>query len=580
MKKFIVAFLFALIASLCDAQTPPGGYGPSIGGGNAGGSASSLFPLIDVTLPPYNVKADGNYACTASWTSGLKTVTTLSTERPFLPSDVGSIVYGTNQPCGSASLTATVQIAQGTITGFTDAHTITVSNAASNTCTSVANSSQCILVWGKTDNAVGLNAAFAAGSTLPNCSGILLPPGNILIGQPIVNASGNCNLQANNETGQQGVAVQGVLQHGTFIIPLPSWNGSNCTGPLNSCLFAQGNSNNNGAIYRDFTFFGGGINSITNGTNKILLLCGVECVVQNVNIQFFGTNTAGFTGIQTQGVGNGNSYVQNFTEFSAGNTGCNWAGFVTLTGVQCLGYNNAAPTGSNVQSFGGNYLTFQVGGQGITITGTFQSFGDQFSQSGGAGAAILNQGNVFLSGSQLSCSTGAGGSAMKLQLGGKALVTGSIFTAAGTCVPVINAVGTRYYDLGGNTYTGGSASTGITPTCVFTSGGGATPSCAPSAGSTNEKGTIVATTGTGPGSTGTITLTFSGLNFGGATGIAPACVFNIDNAATVWGNEALVQVNSTSTTTAVVAWANLATAVLTNLTASVSYNIDYTCTPR
>ena len=60
MKKWLLFFLICLIASICDAQTPPGGYGPSVGGNTSSSTGNpTTANMIDPTQAPYNVKPDG-----------------------------------------------------------------------------------------------------------------------------------------------------------------------------------------------------------------------------------------------------------------------------------------------------------------------------------------------------------------------------------------------------------------------------------------------------------------------------------------------------------------------------------------
>lgn len=178
------------------------------------------------------------------------------------------------------------------------------------------------------------------------------------------------------------------------------------------------------------------------------------------------------------------------------------------------------------------------------------------------------------------------------------VIRDSTLTSGATGSAYTGVSGSKFLSEGGNTLTGPvtvnaaadlllkdsdaltGVTSGITPTCAFTSGGGTSPSCAIQAGSTNEKGVIIATTGTGaPGSSGTVTLTFVGTYSGpGATN--PVCVYNVDNSGTAWGNEAGTQVSTQSTTAPIVAWFNVNSVVATALTTSSPYRISYKCEAR
>src|SRR5579863_8831413 len=161
---------------------------------------------------------------------------------------------------------------------------------------------------------------------------------------------------------------------------------------------------------------------------------------------------------------------------------------------------------------------------------------------------------------------------------GQKLVLAAGTIVGGTTAAVNRSAGTVFTDP--SVVFAAGAITSLAPTCTFTSGGGTTPSCSLQAGSTNEKGVIIATTGTGaPGSNGTITLTFAG-TYSGPSAAAPACVYNVDNSGTAWGNEAGTQVNTQSTTAPTVAWFNVNSVVATALTVSSPYRIGYSCVAR
>jgi hypothetical protein len=152
---------------------------------------------------------------------------------------------------------------------------------------------------------------------------------------------------------------------------------------------------------------------------------------------------------------------------------------------------------------------------------------------------------------------------------------------------------------GSNTFSGNNSSTGIfsfaatsgiasikvdrmmavgtAPTCAFTSGGGTSPSCTLQTGSTDTLGTIIATTGTGtPGSTGTITLTFSA-TFGTNN---PSCIYELSNGgAGQWGALATTSDKTPSTSSDLFNWTNATggTPAGVALSTSTAYWIIYHC---
>jgi hypothetical protein len=112
------------------------------------------------------------------------------------------------------------------------------------------------------------------------------------------------------------------------------------------------------------------------------------------------------------------------------------------------------------------------------------------------------------------------------------------------------------------------------PTCTYTSGGGTSPSCAVSAGSTDLTGTIVATTGTGaPTAAGSITLTYSAATAYGTN--STQCVFMAQNAAGSWTAPVTFIGGAATTTSYVVNMTNGAAPGT-----SLAFNIHYDCTGR
>ena len=238
-------------------------------------------------------------------------------------------------------------------------------------------------------------------------------------------------------------------------------------------------------------------------------------------------------------------------------------------------------TGTLRQDFGAIYTSVNSG-QGINVgTQTYISFGGpNLVVTSLSSSSCLNTttGHIFISGMNCVNTGNTASVGISVNGAGYAFVEDSVIQGGATG-KAFNCAATAVCEEGsGNTY--GANPTGLTPSCTFTSGGGTTPSCAIQTGSTNVKGVIIASTGTGaPGSTGTITLTFSSTE-SGPSGSAPSCVYVLDNSGTAWGNESVVFANTQSTTAPVLAWSNVATAVLTALATSSPYRIAYRCDLR
>ncbi len=121
-----------------------------------------------------------------------------------------------------------------------------------------------------------------------------------------------------------------------------------------------------------------------------------------------------------------------------------------------------------------------------------------------------------------------------------------------------------------NVYAGRMVTGAATPTTSVQAGFGTGPSAAVDTGSSDLAGIITVTTGTTPGATGTIRVTFSTGN--GALGTNTPCVTitPLDGAA-AWDTGVTWKLTACSTTSFDVAWKNAAT----NFTASTTYKFAY-----
>src|SRR5271154_6884516 len=138
MKKWLAVFLL-LCGSVAYGQTPPGAYGPSIGGSSSGSRTFSGGTVLDVTQSPYNVKT-GFIAFDCGWTNTQSTVTCTTTT--FTSAEIGWVMFGTSGCCGAQNLFAgTTTMPVGTITGCSPScpsHVATVSSTANATTSQFA----------------------------------------------------------------------------------------------------------------------------------------------------------------------------------------------------------------------------------------------------------------------------------------------------------------------------------------------------------------------------------------------------------------------------------------------------------
>lgn len=544
------------------------------------GSASSFNPnLINPSL--LGVVADGKIfystASTIGVTSGSSTVTCDNCN--FINADVGKKIEATTGCCGGPNMfSGILSLAITPITSVTNSTTVSVAPAtAAANCTPT-----CTLGYGHNDD-TGWTAVDSAVNTANFCSVITFPAGYSFIKEPHWNPTAGTICNKSSSAHDLNFYFSGFGAYVSGIVIQSDFDWAGCTfgagGVFTGCFFTY---NQESVLHLGMT----GLGYATTGAHaKRLVFPGFGSRVQDVLLFGFAgqdTGTVGFTFNSATyaevltGDGFGSIGAESkSTGFSVNNVcvGCffgdNLSNNLLISDENYVDFSSFyGVTGSlaNVRQNGATYVSY---GSGPCCGSTAQT------ATGGASFNAVG-GSAFLHGGTWNNSISTNGCGINVQ-GGNVYANGVSFSGSGTCFGVFRSAG-LYQDGGGNTYTNGTS--GIAPACTFSTGGGTTPSCALLAGSTNEKGTMIATTGTGaPGSTGTITLTFAG-TFAGGAGAAPACVYTLDNSGTAWGNEAVVFASTQSTTAPVVAWSNVATAVLTALTTSSPYRIGYTCTAR
>lgn len=566
--------------------------------------------VFDPTTPPYNAFYDVKRITDPTIANGSPNLSCPNTDCGFVAGDATKLVKLTNQTLDTTAPTSVTCLAAGTtILSVTDASHVVLSN--NSTCATLTATGR--FAWGH-DDTTAINAAWAAASLV--CGVFYSPAGkSAFFSAPIFNQFQNpCTTSNGVEEARYGANITSLATGpGSFLIPLTGFSGAACTGggSANICIGAGATALSN------VSFDGMGESAIGAGFNgkngiALLVLNGSNPQILNTELSAWGTATAGFIGLNMTAPSGGQ--VLNMENDGWGGINCQLtsttSGQTVIDDSFCaVGLGNLSIPGGSVSSTN-NIFGFQVGAGNNAIT------------IGSSGSVTFNSVNDFMGygttggQSQLVCSGGAGVTANinlvnDLISNPTAASFGLVANTASTVCNIninnsiissttdavfLNATATLNSN-GGNQILGpisvNAASkthwaetdiintpAGILPTCTFSTGGGTTPSCLLQAGSTNEKGVIIASTGTGaPGSTGTVTLTFNG-TFSGATATNPACTYTLDNSGTAWGNEAVVFVSTQSTTAPVVAWSNVATAVLTALATSSPYRIDYRCSAR
>ncbi len=569
------AFTSGTVAVAINVSLNTGPAGPS-GPAGSGGSGGATDPNSTYAInfgAKFNGKMFTSQANTCSWTLGQATFT--CTGANFTSADIGKQV------------SATINSANGV--GDQYVGTLAFANAAT-TIASVQSSTQAtisqnftqnsgadwIIVWATNDDAA-LTAAETAWAASNNCGNLQLPAGITAVLQPHFGVPG-ANCLGIEPQSNYTASVNGQSEGSTIVGVFPGFNFAGCTANSNSCFGGYKEAN-----WSNFQFNGFGWGNTGAGSAKTLIGFGLGSQALQFACIGLGGSDINLTGVNMSFGARAWGLVVD----GCGNVGAVTSG-ATLGAIQCHYCFFGDTKGPNLEVNTGSTFCYgcEYGGTGGTVLIELISSISDFHQIGGSVFACTgpNETGIY---------SGASGGTITLMDTNYAC-TGSgsngIYDAGNnTTIHLIrSSVGGVSRNIGAATQPAAvyiddqSQLTGLgtnpVPSCTFTSGGGTTPSCAVESGSRNERGTIIATTGSGaPGSTGTVTLTFYGTAFAGLSGGARACHFSIDNSATAWGNEATAQTNAQSTTTPIVAWANVASGVLTALTASVPYRIDYSC---
>lgn len=549
-------------------------------GTNQWARASTPTNVIDPTA--FGAKFDGKiaYGNTSSivMTSGSPTVTCSTCN--FTSADVGKQFTATSGGLGGVSAAYqgvfAVPNSSTTILAVVNSTTITLSQNASASCTT-----GCQIVWATNDDPA-FDAAEAAWQALPTCGTIALPAGLTAVLKAHFNNPGTgCNNQTTSIDFDASVIGQGmgVTQIGLFA----GFDPTTCTGGGGSDICFFGFTQ---AIISNLQINGFGAGNTTFGSAKKIMGPGLGSQVSDLSCEGYGGSDANVTGFSFDGVGVRAKFL---SIDGCGKRG----GLVNGTIAKCyycffgdtLGVNLEVGGTGELNDYGSDYGS-SGGTIVIRVDGVYRGFGSNLFSCGAANATAIYAGNgnsntvVDLIGSKFNCGTTTsngyfGCTGCKLKLSGGTIIGGT--TSA------INRNGATVYTAPDTVFAAG-AITSIAPTCAFTSGGGTSPSCALQAGSTNEKGVVIATTGSGsPGSVGTLTLTFAG-TYTGPSGAAPACTYTLDDSATAWGDGAVVRASTQSTTAPLIAWSNYANstgvATLAILATASAFRIGYTCTAR
>lgn len=482
------------------------------------------------------VNADAHFVADASTTSTGTTITCPNSDCDFTGTDVigrpiakvGQIVFATSVGGGYPNTMGTVICPQSTILSINNANSITVSSGGACTANTTATA---WLFWGDDDS-----TNLATFWTLVGCSRGVLPAGYMFVQQGEFMSAPSANCSALSNSVYQSPTLQGQGLTATWIIPTPNFSASTCVGTggvgngSNACFGSLSPTD-----WRDFSIWGGGNPRTNSGTSHAVFSMGAATRAYNVDVEFWATAETGWTCV----IMNGNQDIfQLGGGFACGQKGLYVPSTVTVAGEAI-----------------GNFWT-GVSNAAVDIAGVFYELDDGVLATGsGAVAAhyVESTGNdsayneTCLSETSVSCSrvdgtlhihdswfgTGfAGGSAPASTYAIYTENAGAVVTAQNTVFTGgsgggwmdFTVAGAKFFDQGGNTYSGSlagsadgtifaeanSANTTVLTSAklVLSSGWGSTAAWSSLYGGDFPIQGTITNSGTGQGASPTITYTF------------------------------------------------------------------------
>lgn len=406
----------------------------------------------------FQVIGDGKIVTDATMTASSATVTTTTSDTPFacpgssypcstpgVGSDVGKIEWGTYDCSDTTAAPCTVNCPQGTISSITNAHSVVLSIACTNSSVGGTDS---VLVWGSDDEAqlVAATAALVSAVTTGGISSNLyLPCANILTSvTPFNLASGSVSL---------AYGISGCGGGGTMIIPTPKMN---CTGGAGKgCLINDGllHVETHGGYqpaghFRDILFYGGGTNVKDAAATLTANTAGIQInyFTELENVWVVGWLWG--SGTNVYGISNFGGTMIDSGSYAGGTTSCTSQGATNTDanfhGGSCGGSNaQGLLIGTGITSTFGVYFNLNRATSTVVsnAAGTWFSHGDSLD---GAYTSATG-GKAYLTGTSLNQ---AGGGASTLTVtGGVVHLQNVFFTATGGA---INQSGGTIYDDCGN----------------------------------------------------------------------------------------------------------------------------------
>jgi hypothetical protein len=466
------------------------------------GTQTNCYPVLDDVQYAFSVTCNGT-----------TTITTASTDPPFVAGDVGKIIVGNSAITTSQAANCPPQ---GTITTFTNSHSVVVSNAATATVSATGG-----LAWGHDDGAA-LATAYAAALG-KGC--LYLPQGAMFFSvAPFLDTRTNAIGPTDCVMGTGA----------TLLTPLPSFNYSACVaGASFSCVFNAGqpvNQNQNPAYSNisNLEVFSMSWNLTGTGTSDNIM----DIQRTNLyNVWLWGWGS----GVGSGFLFNGPDDLFSPIADNAGATACSVAG----SGASTAGANNTVQmsgaycgqTPSSALSIGvGAALDSSNGQYGPTSGlptvndfGLWHSTGEVvFGASSGDTIRANGAANVTIdSGWVIGAAGNIYGALDCAVTGGNLYFRNTTADGGGSSGLSLRSVaGCNMFDQGGNTvlrasnslsgnWFGSASITGTTQTTgnIVLSGLGSGASVSAASGNSQAE-QFTFTIGTGPGANGTATVTF------------------------------------------------------------------------
>lgn len=427
------------------------------------------------------VKQDALWVTDAVFTMGSKVAT--SAAGLFTASDVGKTCFGTNGTTDVSWGTSTVIMPQCTIITFSSANSvITDQNATASTTTYTHGMvpTTGTFVWGTSGQDTALETAWTAaestGKPLYLCGDTLVAKGHF-------NAfdASKYGLLTSTTATRRGFSVIGCGASEAFIIPLPNFDATTCTGGASGAACFLGAPN---MWLRGFSIVGFGNSTIGSGfANKNLVemtgdsYTGLNLKIEDVFLMGWGGATPNTTvGLRIGGTGSlfSGALISNSIFESFGYTQALFDDNHSASGINDVGeMNNVwfapfANGGPSLNMLSGNWHCSNCGyGQGLVEAQSGATFVDEgggwsFFPPNNATAAFLATGSgssIRLIGSYADTASAATVT-VRASSGGVVHISNSIIKNTGsTAVNGVYADTGTIYDDCGNTF----VTTGATP---------------------------------------------------------------------------------------------------------------------